>query len=469
MITESTGTEKPAEKSSRDALQIAIVGHTNTGKTSLIRTLLRDEKFGKVNDSSGTTRNVAKTEIYVGDQAIIALFDTPGFEDSSALLEALNTYSLTASFASPTELARDFLAHQDDSSEFDQENKILLQALNSDVLLYIIDVREPVLGKYTDEVSILSKCGKPIIPVFNFIADNQEGLARWRSKMAEFNLHAALEFDTVAFDFEAEKRLYQKLQSVLEPHYDALQTLIKYRQDTWENLSGAAARRIFDLLRQVTCYRQVLDPENGRDEQQDVEKMQSFVRQAEQRALKDLLKIFSFSQVDIELQQLPVKNGEWDMDIFSPAALKAFGLNASSSALTGAAAGAGVDLMVGGLSLGAATLIGATLGAGIATARRYNQELQAAWRGNKWLCVDDNTIALLYLRQCMLFQQLAQRGHAAQETVKITEKGLSTTPKGWSKTLNEMRQHPEWSKGSPGSADFERVRSQVVGWLLSAE
>lgn len=448
-----------------DSLQVAIVGHTNTGKTSLIRTLLRDENFGEIEDASGTTRSVERTAIYADEKEVLTLYDTPGFEDSSALLLALDNFETSLPKISPSELLREFVLQSPIDSEFDQENKILLQALRSDVLLYIIDVREPLLGKYADEVSILNKCGKPIIPVFNFISGNDKSLERWRQKMADFNLHAALEFDTVAFDFEAEKRLYQKMQSLLEPHYEKLQALINFRQEIWTNLSRAAARRIFELITKVAGYRRVIDTESENDSQKAIEEMQQFVRKAEKRALKDLLAIFSFNRLDIELQQLPVKDGQWDLDVFSPAALKTFGLNARASALTGAAAGAGVDLMVGGVSLGMATAVGAALGAGLATARRYRQELKAALQGNKWLCVDDNTIALLFLRQRELLHTLAQRGHAAQGKMEIGDKPKQSIPKGWSKTIDQLRQHPEWQNGATGDSNYAEIRTTVVTWL----
>ena len=248
-----------------------------------------------------------------------------------------------------------------------------------------------------------------------------------------------------------------------------LQSLIDYRQVIWQNLSHAAARRVFDLLRDVAAYRQVIDSDNGNGAADDKKQMQRFVRKAEQSALSDLLKIFSFSQVDVELKRLPVQDGRWELDVFSPGALKAFGLNASSSALTGAAAGAGVDLMVGGLSLGTGMTIGAAIGAGMATVRRYKQELKAAWRGNKWLCVDDNTVALLYLRQRELLHRLTHRGHAAQEKVEIGGSGDNTMPKDWSKIVDELRQHPEWHQGTSGNAEYERIRSKVTEWLLHDE
>lgn len=452
----------------REPIKVAVVGHTNTGKTSLIRTLLRDDQFGEISDAAGTTRAVEKSAIFSADEEVLTLFDTPGFEDSSALLLALEDLAKTAHVRSPVDLLRAFIAQHEKYPAFEQETKVLRQAINSDILLYIIDVREPLLGKYRDEVEILSKAGKPIIPVFNFIAGHRDALARWREQMAHFNLHAALEFDTVAFDFEAEKRLYQKLQSLLEPRYAALQSLMDYRQMVWKSLTHAAAQRIFQLLTEVACYRLEVAGKGGIS-RSDVGSMQDFVRDAEQRALQDLFAIFAFTQLDVDLQQLPVHDGQWELDIFSPSALKAFGLNASATALKGAAAGAGIDLMVGGLSLGAATLLGAALGAGWATLRRYEQELTAAWRGHKWLCVDDNTISLLYLRQREVLRTLTRRGHAAQNKVELSNKLDHSLPKRWIKTLKVLRQHPEWQYPAFTGDDYQQLQAQVIDWLLSDE
>lgn len=448
-----------------EVINVAIVGHTNVGKTSLIRTLLRDDQFGLIDDAAGTTRYVEKSVVFADEKAVLNLFDTPGFEDSSALLQELEPLSKTVQNKSPVSLLQAIIIQEEKYPDFAQEIKILRQSIDSDVLLYMIDVREPLLGKYLDEVEILSKAGKPILPVFNFIAGNDDALKQWREQMAQFNLHSALEFDTVAFDFEAEKRLYQKLQSVLEKHYDALQTLIDYRLEVWQSLIHAAAQRIFSLLVEVACYRR--EVEGGSNiSSEDVNAMQEFVRKAEQSALQDLLTIFVFTQLDIELQQLPVRDGHWELDIFSTHMLKEFGLDAGATALKGAAAGAGLDLMVGGLSLGAATMLGAALGAGWATARRYQQELKAALQGHKWLCVDDNTVSLLYLRQYDLLRILMQRGHAAQNKIKFSTATEHTLPEKWSAVIKQLRQNPEWQNGSSMDADYQELQAKVIGWLL---
>lgn len=455
-------------RSTHPAINVAVVGHTNTGKTSLLRTLLRDDRFGEIEDLAGTTRYVEKSTIFCGDDAVLDLFDTPGFEDSSALLQALDELSKTLHARMPADLLREFISQADASPDFEQEIKVLRQAMNSDVLLYIIDVREPLLGKYRDEVEILSKAGKPILPVFNFIAGNQASLTRWREQMTQFNLHAALEFDTVAFDFESEKRLYQKLQSLLEAQYDSLQSLIDYRQEIWKNLNHAAAQRIFLLISEVACYRREVDEKRSVSEV-DVTSLQEFVRSAEQRAVRDLLTMFMFTQTDIDIQQLAVRDGQWTLDIFSVHTLKDFGLNTGATALKGAAAGAGIDLMVGGLSLGAATLLGAAVGAGWATVRRYQQELKAAWRGHKWLCVDDNTVSLLYLRQRKLLHTLTQRGHAAQNGLQLADDEKHSLPKHWYKVIKVLRQNPQWQPGGSTEAEYEKLQIQVVDWLLNDE
>lgn len=43
---------------SAKTLKIAIVGHTNTGKTSLIRTLTRERNFGEVKDEASDRKSV---------------------------------------------------------------------------------------------------------------------------------------------------------------------------------------------------------------------------------------------------------------------------------------------------------------------------------------------------------------------------------------------------------------------------
>ncbi|RKZ57044.1 MAG: DUF3482 domain-containing protein, partial [Gammaproteobacteria bacterium] len=116
-----------------------------------------------------------------------------------------------------------------------------------------------------------------------------------------------------------------------------------------------------------------------------------------------------------------------------------------------------------------ATMLGAALGAGWATLRRYQQELVAAWQGHKWLCADDDTVSLLYLRQGKLLRALTQRGHAAQNKVQLTDNVEHALPKRWQKVVKVLRQNPEWQHNPSSSAEYQQIQTEVIDWLTSDE
>src|SRR5690606_19800197 len=72
------------------ALRLAVVGHTNTGKTSLLRTLTHDAGFGQISDAPGTTRHVEGARLLLNGVPAVELYDTPGLEDGIGLLDYLD-------------------------------------------------------------------------------------------------------------------------------------------------------------------------------------------------------------------------------------------------------------------------------------------------------------------------------------------------------------------------------------------
>lgn len=461
------------EKTSLRLLNIAVVGHTNTGKTSLIRTMLRSAEFGEIEDAAGTTRHVEQATISAGDFPVLNLHDTPGLEDTHALYAHLKKMGEKSRSVSPVKILEEFVANVSMHDPLEQEAKVVRQVLRSDILLYVIDVREPFLEKYRIELEILTRSSKPIIPVFNFIAGHKQELDHWREQLAAYNIHATLEFDTVAFTFEAEKRLYQKIQTLVEAYYDPLQKLIDYRAKVWNQLCLSGAKRIAELIVSVACYR---ESKNAKQvhvaESLNEDRLHDYVRSIEQSCLKDLLTIFNFSEKDIAIQKIPVSNGQWQLDIFAPGILKAYGLDVGSAAAKGAAAGAGIDLMVGGLSLGAASALGALAGAGWSTFKRYGDEIKASVRGTQWLCVDENTLQVLYLRQKKLLEKLMHRGHAAHDTMKVDTPEKTQLPDGWSGLIGTLRQNPAWHESSTSrnnNKQFLEIESKLIAAILRNE
>lgn len=455
----------------KDALlNVAVVGHTNTGKTSLIRTILRSTEFGVIEDAAGTTRHVEQATISADDEPILNVYDTPGLEDSRALHAHVKKMQAKSRLLLPAQVLEHFVTHISVNDPLEQEAKVIRQVLRSDILLYIIDVREPFLEKYRLELDILTQAAKPIVPVFNFIAGHQQELTQWRQHLAGYNMHATLEFDTVAFTFEAEKRLYQKMQTLVETYYTPLQKLIDYRAKLWQQLCLSGAKRVADLIVTVACYRENKMLKNHQIADSLTEhRLHDFVRKAEQRCLHDLLSLFNFLEKDVAIQNLPVSNGQWQLDIFAPGILKTYGLDVGSAAAKGAAAGAGIDLMVGGMSLGAASALGALAGAGWSTFKRYGDEIKATVKGTTWQCADENTLQILYLRQKHLLTKLMHRGHAAQDKLQVEQADQEKLPEQWNKLISALRQNPAWQESSVtrnAHPQFREIEAKLVDALL---
>lgn len=201
-----------------DILRVAVVGHTNTGKTSLLRTLARDVGFGEVSDSAGTTRHVEGLRLMADGVAAAELFDTPGMEDAIALLEFIDELVDPGERVDGPERVARFLARDEAAGRFEQEAKVLRQMLASDAALYVVDARDPVLPKHRDELELLAACARPLLPVLNFIADPAARADDWRGALARLGLHAVVSFDTVAPPLDGERELFDTLATLIHSH-----------------------------------------------------------------------------------------------------------------------------------------------------------------------------------------------------------------------------------------------------------
>lgn len=441
-------------------LRLVVVGHTNVGKTSLIRTLTRDTGFGEVSPSPGTTRHVEAGVLLARSKPVVRLLDTPGFEDSISLLELIEQLSAGRQRLGVDQLS-DFLRSPQASGEFSQEAKIIRQLLECDAVIYVVDAREPVLGKYQDELRILALCGKPVFPLLNFVALARTREAEWRDLLAKLNLHAVVAFDFVVYDFDAEQRLYRKMQTLLESAHQPLEELIQERAGRWRELRQQSARRIAKLLLQTAAVRQSM---------RDIEKLAAFeqlqsqVRRLEQQAAADVLELFQFRPDDYGADLLPVQQGFWKRDLFDRETLKLFGITAGGTAAKGAAVGLGIDLAVGGVSLGAAAAVGALLGGLWQAGRQFGRDLMGLVSGERYLCIDDPTLLLIWRRAYALLVALEHRGHGAVAPLKSQDSEKHMAETELMSALKTARQHPDWI-AEPDDMDPRSARNRQIDRL----
>lgn len=403
-------------------LRLAVVGHTNTGKTSLLRTLTRDSNFGEVRNSPGTTRHVEGVRVKFAENELIELFDTPGMEDSMALLD----YLLRLESENPSEERMDeperitlFLQTPEANERFEQEGRVLRQLLQSDAALYVIDVRDPVLSKHKDELRVLSYCGKPLLPVLNFVRSPEQRTEEWRQSLAKLGIHAMAEFDTVAPALNGEAQLYEKLALLVsERHSEQLHYLSVDVEKQRQQRLADAWRLLAELLIDVTAWRLVSSSQKAILDK-NVKVLHETIRIREESCVKSLLRRFNFSLRDYLPDHIALEGCKWETDLFHPEVMKELGVQVGKGVAAGAMAGATFDLLTAGLSLGTGTLVGAAAGGIWQGVDKWGQRLVGKWRGESELTVDDSVIRVLALRQTALIEALAKRGHASQIPIAI--------------------------------------------------
>jgi hypothetical protein len=446
-------------------LHLAVVGHTNTGKTSLLRTLTRDTDFGEVSARPSTTRHVEGARLLVEGEPVVELYDTPGMEDAMGLLEAVESLVQPGERLDGPDRIERFLHSPLATERFEQEAKVLRQLLASDAALVVIDARDPVLAKHRDELALLAACARPLLPVLNFVHSPASREAEWREALARLGLHAVVSFDTVAPEVDGERRLLEKLITLLDAHRLPLERLLQARAQEARERMAAGQRLIAELLIDVAACRVMVKHDEEEAIQRRVELLRERIRQREQACVAALLTLYRFRPGDVDMAALPLVEGRWEEDLFSPDALRGMGIRLGKGAVAGAITGVGIDLVAGGLTLGAATVVGAVAGGLWQVLGHYGEHLVGKLRGFRSLTVDDAILRLLAVRQRWLLAALHRRGHAAIEPLRLEAPDVKRWRKGaLPEAIKSARQHPEWSALNEGFKP-EAAREKAIAEL----
>ena len=200
-------------------VDLTLISHTNVGKTTLARTLLRRD-IGDVGDRPHVT-DLAESDVLIdsleGDSLV--LWDTPGFGDSARLFRRLQQAGQPVGW---------FLSQVWDRFA-DRPFWCGQQAMrnardSSDVILYVANASEqPSSTAYVDiEMQILEWLGKPVILLLNQLgpprdsAHLQTELQQWEAQAAQHPcVQAVLPFDAFARCWVQEGTLLDHVLRVL--------------------------------------------------------------------------------------------------------------------------------------------------------------------------------------------------------------------------------------------------------------
>ncbi|RSZ41485.1 DUF3482 domain-containing protein [Variovorax beijingensis] len=447
------------------AIRIAVVGHTNAGKTSLLRTLTRRANFGEVSQRPGTTRHVESVDLDVNGEAAVRFFDTPGLEDAVALREHLSGLDAQAT---PPERIRLFLQGPEAHGVFEQEAKVLRIMQGIDAAFLVIDVREPVLPKFRDEIELLNSCARPVLPVLNFVRDAASREPDWKELLSAYGLHVQVRFDAAAPFVGAERELYSDLSTLLRDRREQLRAVVDSLAAEAAERRRAACARIAELLVDAAALRRTVPAEEFADTARRkafVAALRKDVFDKAQRCTDDLLALHGFRQDDAGEAPLPLIEGRWTLDFFSPEAMKDAGLRLGKGAAIGAAVGVVADLAVAGISLGTGAAVGGAIGGAVSQGwGPFGRKLANRLRNMHELTVEDGVLFAVVAWQLKLTRALEQRGHAATGRIAAETSATQDAPTRATaaavRAVRPARSHPEWESTGVATRSFWRPAPQ---------
>jgi hypothetical protein len=473
------------------SLRIAVVGHANTGKTSLLQTLLRRRDFGVVSPRGGTTRVNEVGEIVDDRGRIATVVDTPGLEDSARLRDAIEG-TRAERHDDPRTLLDRFL----DSSDADPDGELALEAealratTEASVLLYVIDAREEPRPRHLDELHSLVATARPVVPILNFVARPEADAARWREACARQGLHATVAFDAIVYDDAGERRLLDAVRALTPESSEAIDRWIDLRRRERIASVDAASAAAADLIVDAAAAVRVTDP-GPRDETVRAAAFDAAtaglldeLRTREIEARDRIAGCFGFTGEEAEAANLEIIEALGGVDFASPASLERAGIWAAGGGAGLVAAGAMIDLATGGISMGGFTALGAA-GAALGAVGASGGKMLRRLRGQDEVRLGDSGIDVLAIRARATILAFLARGHAAIEPVSLEtaiedglrDGGISGEGKAgstWPELRRRARGTAAWSTLSiprsnraPGAARAEAAL-RIEEWLREA-
>lgn len=385
---------------------VSLISHTNVGKTSLARTLLRQD-VGDVKDQTHVTD---QSEAYVfleSDHAVLKIWDTPGFGDVRGLLDRVKREGGAT---------RWLLHHVVDRFR----NRALfcsVEALKSirasvDLILYLAQANEdPEMAVYPQkELELLAYFKKPVLLVLNQVdcldasRDWSEYVKRWKTFLGAFpHVVDVLVLDAFHPLPKHEEHLLRAISQQLDVSKkpaaeDLINTYFQAQNDAAKSCIEAAWAVFSTALDQK-------QPFSG-DEQADLTLLQGQLARHIGEYTQTLMNAFNISIADQtriqaelgdlheRLQKLPEKQaGMW------------------GGLVSGALSGLSADLLSGGLSFGGGALLGGISGwvAGFYGTKGFNALFR---RGTKNLRWSDAFLGQLMVLLAALFLRVRHHGRA---------------------------------------------------------
>ena len=362
-------------------IQLALVSHTNNGKTTLARTLLGAD-VGEVRDAAHVTLSSdAHPLLTTSAGDALLLWDTPGFGDSVRLLKRLGMADNPIGW-----FLREVLDRYRDRPFWLSQQALRTARDAADVVLYLVNSAEHPgdAGYLAAEMRILQWLGKPVMVLLNQMGpprpapEEQAELMRWSRHLEAFPIvRKVLPLDAFARCWVHERVFYEAVGQLITPNksagYASLLAVWDANNEerfhasmrlTAQQLAAAArdsqkvgleSRSLLNSALQATGLRKA-----GNLQRQD-QAMGILVDRLNEGIGATTRQLLALHRLDPGESTRINQRVRENFAVRAPIDKAQAGL--LGAVLSGAATGLSADLMAGGLTLGAGALLGSVVGA----------------------------------------------------------------------------------------------------------
>lgn len=453
--------------------EIAIIGHPNEGKSSVLSTLAEDDSV-RISPYPGETTVCRSFPVMIDNHEIIRFVDTPGFQNPAKILAKLKTLN-----GSSEDRLLELLDYCRSIDELAEDFELLKPISRGAAIIYVVNGARPIRTVDRDEMEIIRLIGKPRMAVINSKQIDNRYLRQWKDELARhfnsirlFNAHRATYSERIGL-LEALKSIDQDWQPIMS---EVVETIKK----DWDNRTRTTAHIIGSLLTESLSLKMSSQISKRAEEQQvsgELTKNYTIkIGNLEKGAHGQIRAQFNHNLYNYRLPPYSILHEE----IFSEKSWQFLGLSKRQFILLGGigggALGAGVDVAALGHGLGLFTALGTIGGALGALGTRKNLDYEASLlgiriSGPQVTIGPAGSIALLFVltnRALHFYKHMANWSHGRRDHElprdSLEESGAANYTRGWSaselKVAHDFYKtvdRPESEKHQAAAAKLEKI------------
>ena len=344
---------------------LSLISHTNVGKTTLARTLLRRD-VGEVFDQAHVTEVSEAHELIAAGDDRLLLWDTPGLGDSARLVARVKKEGNPLGW-----LLHQVWDRTRDRALYSSQEAVRNIQGDADVVLYLVNASEEPgdAGYVAHELELLGWIGKPVIVILNQTGEAtpaplaDDPIARWDEAMHVWPIvRHVLPLDAFTRCWVQEGLLLERVLDVLpESQRPAMQRLIVEWQRRGRETFEQSVHRIAQYLAGATAdHERLAEDDAGRGEKRRA--MRALAARLDQSTADLMAVLLDLHGLTGRFQE--EARARLEEDFRMPGEVVSSGRAAIwGAAMGGAAGGIVTDVLTGGLSFGGGAIAGAILGA----------------------------------------------------------------------------------------------------------